>query len=115
VSWLANLVLPELGTAQPQLVTVFFFITWSIFGFFQPFLSLNVLEHSYEKNAYKHNIVGLTAWPGSPEEGVFITYPSIEIIELKVSILLDHLLFSGLKKEQFALGKIVHGCDTHLL
>ena len=34
---------------------------------------------------------------------VFITYPSIEIIELKVSILLDHLLFSGLKKEQFAL------------
>jgi hypothetical protein len=67
VSWLANLVLPELGTAQPQLVTVFF-ITWSIFGFFQLFLSLIVLEHSSEKNAYKHNIVGLTAWQGSPEE-----------------------------------------------
>ena len=50
---------------------------------------------------------------------VFITYPSIEIIELKVSIFLDHLLFSGLslvlKKQQFALGNIVHGCDTHLL
>jgi hypothetical protein len=46
---------------------------------------------------------------------VFITYPSIEIIELKVSILLDHLLFSGLKKEQFALGNIVHACDTYLL
>ena len=59
---MANLVLPELGTAQPQLVTVFSLsITWSIFGFFQPFLSLNVLEHSSEKNAYKHNIVGLTA------------------------------------------------------
>ena len=65
MSWLANLVLPELGTAQPKLVTVFF-ITWSIFGFFQPFLSLNVLEHSSEKNAYKHNIVGLTIGPGSP-------------------------------------------------
>ena len=45
---------------------------------------------------------------------VFITYPSIEIIELKVSILLDHLLFSGLKKEQFALGNIVHACDTYI-
>ena len=54
--------------AATRVLTVFF-ITWSIFGFFQPFLSLNVLEHSSEKNAYKHNIVGLTAWPGSPEEG----------------------------------------------
>jgi hypothetical protein len=30
------------------------------------FLSLNVLEQSSEKNAYKHNIVGLTAWPLRP-------------------------------------------------
>ena len=50
---------------------------------------------------------------------VFITYPSIEIIGLKASILLDHPLFSGLslvlKKQQFALGHIMHGCDTNLL
>ena len=50
---------------------------------------------------------------------MFITYPSIEMIGLKASILLDHLLFSGLslvlKKQQLALGHIVHGCDTHLL
>jgi hypothetical protein len=50
---------------------------------------------------------------------LFITYPIIEIIGLKSSILLDHLLFSGLSsvlnKQQFALGHTVHGCDTHLL
>jgi hypothetical protein len=50
---------------------------------------------------------------------MLITYPSIEIIGLKASILLDHLLFGGLslvlKKQQFALGHIVRGCDTHLL
>ena len=50
---------------------------------------------------------------------MFITYPSIEIIGLKASLLLDHLLFSGLslvlKKQQFALGHIVHGYETHLL
>jgi hypothetical protein len=50
---------------------------------------------------------------------MFITYPSIEIIGLKASILLDHLLFSGLslvlKKVQFAPGHLVHGCDTNLL
>ena len=38
---------------------------------------------------------------------------------LKASILVDLLLFSGLslvlKKQQFALGHIVHGCETHLL
>jgi hypothetical protein len=51
VTWLANLVLPELDTAQPQLVTVFSVIPWSIFGLFQLFLSLKVLEHSSEKNA----------------------------------------------------------------
>jgi hypothetical protein len=43
-----------------------FFITWSIFGFFQLFLNLNLLEHTTEKNEYEHNIVGLTVWPGSP-------------------------------------------------
>jgi hypothetical protein len=68
VSWLGNLVFPELGTAQSQLVTVFFHNLVN-FWIFQLFLSLNVLENSSEKNAYKHNIVGLTAWPGSPEEG----------------------------------------------
>ena len=50
---------------------------------------------------------------------MFFTYPSEEIIGLKAYILLDHLLFSGLslvlKKQQFALGHIVHRCDTHLL
>jgi hypothetical protein len=50
---------------------------------------------------------------------MFFTYPSEEIIGLKAYVLLDHLLFSGLslvlKKKQFALGHIVHRCDTHLL
>ena len=41
-----------------------FFMTWSFFGFFQLFL--NLLEDSSDKNAYKHNIVGLTIGPGSP-------------------------------------------------
>jgi hypothetical protein len=50
---------------------------------------------------------------------MFITYPSTKILGLKASILLDHLLFGGLslvlQKQQFALGHIVHGCDTNLL
>jgi hypothetical protein len=50
---------------------------------------------------------------------MFITYPSVKIIGLEASILLDHLLFSGLSlvlnKQQFAQGHIVHGWDTHLL
>jgi hypothetical protein len=49
---------------------------------------------------------------------MYINYPSKAIIGLKAYILLDHLLFSGLAsvlKKQFALGHIVHGCDTHLL
>ena len=49
-----------------------------------------------------------------------ITHPSTEIIGKKLNcIVLDHILFSGLslvlKKQQFALGRTVHGCDTHLL
>ena len=61
----------------------------------------------------------MTAGVSEFRDLVFITYPSIEIIGLKASILLDHLLFSGLslvlKKQQFALGHIVHGYETHLL
>ena len=42
------------------------FITQSIFGLFQLFLSLKLQDTLCEKNAYKHTIVGRTVWPGSP-------------------------------------------------
>jgi hypothetical protein len=34
-----------------------FFITWSIFGFFQLFLSLDVSSISTGKNAFRHSFV----------------------------------------------------------
>jgi hypothetical protein len=77
-----------------------------------------------ESSKYKFDHLGksehiMTAVVYECRDLMFITHPSTEIIGSKVSILLDHLQLSGLslvlKKQQFALGHIVHGCDTNLL
>jgi hypothetical protein len=51
--------------AATRVLTVFF-ITCSILGIFQFFVDLDIFADSNEENEYRHSIVGLTVWSGSP-------------------------------------------------